>query len=153
MQPPHKLSSSSSSSSIPHRYLPSQLTRKDRTRQRKGILQSRRAYLQGRYVGRPHVNSFRSHPSPHIANAPRKNGVQSITASAELARKTRCKRSALAAILRKGRGAYYSSGSRPNQTAESWARARLASALTHGKAARVDHAILKNGCAANSPAL
>lgn len=136
---------------IPRRYLPSQLTRKDRTRQRKGLLQSRRAYLQGRYVGRPHVASFRSHTSPHIVAAQRKYGVHSITASAELARKTRCKRSALSAILRKGRGAFYSNGSRPNQTAESWARARLASALTHGKAARVDRAILQRGCAANSP--
>lgn len=41
-------------------------------------------------------------------------------------------------ILSKGRAAYSSSGSRPNTTAEAWARARLASALTGGKAARID---------------
>ena len=42
------------------------------------------------------------------------------------------------AILAKGRAAYASSGSRPNVTAEAWAKARLASALTGGKAAQID---------------
>ncbi len=41
-------------------------------------------------------------------------------------------------IIRKGKGAYMSSGSRPNQTPTSWALARLASVLTGGKALKVD---------------
>lgn len=41
-------------------------------------------------------------------------------------------------ILAKGRAAYASSGSRPNTTAEAWAKARLASVLTGGKALRID---------------
>ena len=41
-------------------------------------------------------------------------------------------------ILAKGKGAYMSSGSRPNQTPDSWANARLASVLTGGKALKVD---------------
>lgn len=41
-------------------------------------------------------------------------------------------------ILSKGRAAYASSGSRPNTTAEAWAKSRLASVLTGGKALRVD---------------
>lgn len=45
-------------------------------------------------------------------------------------------------ILAKGRAAYASSGSRPNVTAEAWARARLASALTGGKAAKIDKDLL-----------
>jgi hypothetical protein len=49
----------------------------------------------------------------------------------------------LRAIVKKGEGAYYSSGSRPNQTAHSWAYARLASALTGGKAAKVDYHLVK----------
>ena len=49
-------------------------------------------------------------------------------------------------IVRKGEGAYYSSGSRPNQTAQSWGIARLASSLTGGKAAAVDYRILESGC-------
>ena len=41
-------------------------------------------------------------------------------------------------ILSKGRGAYGSSGSRPNTTMEAWAKARLASVLTGGNALQVD---------------
>ena len=41
-------------------------------------------------------------------------------------------------ILKKGMGAYYSSGSRPNQTPESWAYARLASVIMNGAARKVD---------------
>ena len=41
-------------------------------------------------------------------------------------------------ILRKGKGAYMSSGSRPNTNPEAWAKARLASVLTGGKALKVD---------------
>jgi len=44
-------------------------------------------------------------------------------------------------ILDKGKGAYYSSGSRPNQTAESWAYARLASVIMGGGARKVDKKI------------
>ena len=44
-------------------------------------------------------------------------------------------------ILNKGRGAYYSSGSRPNQTPDSWAYARLASVLMGGPARKTDQKI------------
>jgi len=44
-------------------------------------------------------------------------------------------------ILDKGRGAYYSSGSRPNVSAEQWARGRLASVILGGGARRVDKKI------------
>jgi len=45
-------------------------------------------------------------------------------------------------ILDKGKGAYFSSGSRPNQNMFSWSMARLASSLTFGPAARIDKDIL-----------
>jgi len=41
-------------------------------------------------------------------------------------------------ILDKGRGAYFSSGSRPNQTPSSWAYSRLASVVMNGPARKVD---------------
>ena len=53
---------------------------------------------------------------------------------------------------KKGEGAYYSSGSRPNQTPKSWGLARLASSLTSGKAAAVDYDIIKKGCNHNKKA-
>ena len=41
-------------------------------------------------------------------------------------------------IIEKGMGAYYSSGSRPNQTPPSWGLARLASVILNGPARRID---------------
>jgi len=79
--------------------------------------------------------------------------VDKIKPSPELARKTGCSMSALKKIVQKGEGAYYSSGSRPNQTPQSWAYARLASAITGGKAANVDRKILEKGCKKSSKAL
>ena len=69
-----------------------------------------------------------------------------MTPNSELALKTGCKLSALNEIVKKGEGAYYSSGSRPNQTAQSWGLARLASSLTAGKSAAVDYNIIEKGC-------
>jgi hypothetical protein len=69
--------------------------------------------------------------------------MKEILPNKELAAKTGCSVSALKAIVRKGEGAYYSSGSRPNQTPQSWGIARLASAITGGKASKVDFHILK----------
>ncbi len=41
-------------------------------------------------------------------------------------------------IINKGQGAYYSSGSRPNQTAYSWGLARLASVIMGGPSRKID---------------
>jgi hypothetical protein len=79
--------------------------------------------------------------------------VEKIGATNELSRKSGCSKAALAKIINKGAGAYYSSGSRPNQTPQSWGIARLASAITSGKAAAVDYDILLKGCKSNSKAL
>jgi hypothetical protein len=76
-----------------------------------------------------------------------------IVPNAALAQATKCSVGALKQIVRKGEGAFYSSGSRPNQTPQSWGYARLASAITGGKAAAVDYAILKKGCDPRSRAL
>jgi len=44
-------------------------------------------------------------------------------------------------VMDKGKGAYYSSGSRPNQTAHSWAYGRLASVILGGPARKIDKSI------------
>ncbi len=41
-------------------------------------------------------------------------------------------------IILKGKGAYYSSGSRPNQTAFSWGYGRLASVIMNGPSRKID---------------
>lgn len=131
---------------IPRRYLPKTLSRRDRAKQKSELLRSRKSYRRGQYHSRPKVASFNSKPSHHVARAKQLYGVNTIGATKELATATGCSRAALAKIINKGEGAYYSSGSRPNQTAQSWGIARLASAITAGNAAIVDYSILKKGC-------
>lgn len=135
------------------RYLPKRLTAKDRKIEGRMLLKSRRLYKKGIYYTRKQVKSFKSKPSKHLADARRIYKVEKIGATNELAKKTGCTKSALAKIINKGEGAYFSSGSRPNQTAQSWGVARLASAITSGKAAAVDYNILENGCKPGSKAL
>lgn len=84
--------------------------------------------------------------SKHIQHAKEIYNITSITPSSQLANKTGCKLSALRKIVNKGEGAYYSSGSRPNQTAKSWGIARLASSITSGNSALVDFDIMDKGC-------
>jgi hypothetical protein len=79
--------------------------------------------------------------------------MEHIGPNKELAQKTGCTLSSLKQIVKKGEGAYYSSGSRPNQTPQSWGVARLASAVTAGNASMVDYAILQKGCDPSKPAL
>ena len=61
--------------------------------------------------------------------------IDKLTASNALAKATGCNKKVLQKMIQKGQGAYFSSGSRPNQTAHSWGRARMASGITGGKAA------------------
>ena len=130
----------------PVRYLPSQLTQKDRKIQLKELAKSRGAYKHGKYYTRKPLRSFQSRKSSHILRAEKMYGVKSVQPNQELAKKTHCSVNALKEIVKKGEGAYYSSGSRPNQTAQSWGIARLASAITGGKASAVDYHILEKGC-------
>ena len=103
-------------------------------------------YRQKRYYTRKKIKSFHSKPSGHVSRARRIYGVDKIRPNKELSRKTGCSISALRQIVKKGEGAYFSSGSRPNQTPQSWGFARLASSITAGKAAAVDYDILSRGC-------
>ena len=138
---------------IPIKYLPKRLTKKDKIKQTKQLKKSREAYKKGIYIHRKPIVSFKNKKSQHILNAEKIYKVNNIVVNKELAKKTGCSLNALNKIVKKGQGAYYSSGSRPNQTAHSWGIARLASAISGGKAAAVDFNILKDGCLDNSKAL
>jgi hypothetical protein len=131
---------------IPNRYVPGNLTSKDKQLQLKMLKKSRRMYKNKKYFTRKKIASFKNKKSSHIQNAERIYGVKTVVPNQELARKTGCSLNALNQIVKKGEGAYYSSGSRPNQTARSWGLARLASSVTGGNAALVDFHILKDGC-------
>ena len=132
--------------SVPVRYLPKSLSRKDRNKQSTQLKKSRRLYKQGKYHTRKRVASFKSKPSGHVQNARRMYRVDNISPNPRLAKATGCSVGALRRIVKKGEGAYFSSGSRPNQTAHSWGYARLASAITGQKAAAVDFHIIDSGC-------
>ena len=129
---------------INRKYLPRSLSASDYKKEKKHLGRLKRAYKRGKYLNRPKLKSFKSHESKHVKKAKEMYKVDSIKVG-PLSKKTGCSRASLNKILGKGRGAYYSSGSRPNQTGESWAKARLASTITGGKAAKVDCHLLKEG--------
>ncbi len=143
---PKELKEASNIIKFPMRYLPKMLNKKDNEKQLKMLRKSQEQYMKGQYYTREKVASFKNKKSNHIANARKIYKIENITPTKELALKTGCNLETLNKILRKGEGAYFSSGSRPNQTAQSWGLARLASALTSGKAAAVDYKIISEGC-------
>ena len=112
---------------IPKQYLPKTLTKEDRAKQKKSIEEGKM---------RPKVESFKSKRSSHVVKFEKKYGVK-ITNDTFID-KNIITRTGIKKILDKGRGAYFSSGSRPNQTPESWSRARLASVIMNGPARKVD---------------
>lgn len=137
---------------FPKRYVPASLSKKDENKQLRMLLKSKKMYKKGNYFTRKRLPSFQNKPSKHLSNARKIYKIESVKPNAELARKTGCKLSALNEIVKRGEGAYYSSGSRPNQTPKSWGLARLASSLTGGKAAAIDYDILSRGCQHNKTA-
>lgn len=132
--------------SIPNRYVPVHLSGKDKKLQLNMLKKSRKMYKNKKYFTRKKVASFKNKKSSHIQRAQKIYGIKNVTPNKELVKKTGCSLDALNKIVKKGEGAYYSSGSRPNQTAQSWGLARLASSITGGNAAIVDYHILKDGC-------
>jgi hypothetical protein len=134
------------SDKIPIRYIPFGLSKPDVAKQKNMLRKSKKLYQNRMYYTRKKIASFKSKQSHHVANARRIYTVDSLTPSPALAKSTGCNIDALKQIVKKGEGAYYSSGSRPNQTPQSWGLARLASSLTSGKSAAIDYDILEKGC-------
>lgn len=116
---------------VPRSYVPKGLTPKDKAKQIKSILEGEK---------RPKVQSFTSKRSSYVERFEKKFGYK-------VSNKSKVTKNLITAtgyekILDKGKGAYFSSGSRPNQNMFSWSMARLASALLYGPAARIDKNIL-----------
>lgn len=137
---------------IPKKYVPDILTNNDSKKQRSYIKKSRKMYKKGKYFNRPKVKSYKTRKSRHVNKAKKIYNVDNVVPSNELAKKSQCSLNTLEKIVNKGRGAYYSSGSRPNQTAESWGLARLGSALTGGYSSVIDFHLLDEGCNHNGKA-
>jgi len=120
---------------VPKRYS-SGLSKKDKQKQLKSIKKAKRSYKRGKYVSRPKLKSFKSKKSSWTQKFhklyPDAKTLKQISDA------TRIPKGALSAVKKKGMGAYYSSGSRPNQTAESWGLARMYSYILGGPTRRVD---------------
>ena len=138
---------------VPVKYLPTHLSKKDKKKQKKMLHKSRKLYKKGIYLTRKKVKSFKSKKSQHVKNAEKLFNVKNLSIDNKLAKATGCSKKGLKLIVKKGEGAYYSSGSRPNQTASSWGYARLGSAITGSKAALYDFKIIKKYCNKNSKTL
>lgn len=138
---------------VPIKYIPASLSIKDKKRQKAQLEKSRKMYKKKKYHTRKKMASFKSKKSSHVTRAEKMYNVSRVVPSKQLSKKTGCSIKSLNDIVSKGQGAYYSSGSRPNQTAHSWGYARLASAITGGKSSAIDFHILKKGCKKTSKAL
>jgi hypothetical protein len=114
---------------VPKRYVPDTLSEKDKKKQIKSIFENKE---------RPKVK-YKERRSSWAVKFEDKYGVK-ITDS-EYIDKNILKKEGQEEIIMKGKGAYYSSGSRPNQTAFSWGYGRLASVIMGGKARRLDKKI------------
>ena len=131
---------------FPLRYVPNSLKRKDKQRQVNMLIKSKKLYKKHKYYTRKKIPSYKHIKSKHIVNARKIYNIQNITPNKELSQKTGCTLSGLQQIVKRGEGAYYSSGSRPNQTPQSWGLARLASAITGGNASAIDYDIIEKNC-------
>lgn len=137
---------------FPSKYVPEQLTNNDTKKQIKMLIKSKKLYKDHKYYIRKKVKSYKSKTSSHVSKAKKMYSIDSIFPSNELSIKTGCAIDALNQIVSKGEGAYYSSGSRPNQTPQSWGTARLASSITGGKTAAIDFSIIDKYCDATKSA-
>lgn len=112
------------------KYVPKSLSASDKKKQIKSIKEK---------TIRPKLDSFKSKRSSHVVKFENKYGTK-ITDDKFIS-KNIISQTGINKILDKGKGAYFSAGSRPNQTPTSWARSRLASVIMNGKARKVDLSI------------
>ena len=118
------------SKSIPKQYVPDSLTPSQKAKQIKSIKEKK---------DRPKLKNVDTKRSRHVVAFEKKYGKK-ITNDSFIS-KNIISKTGIDKILSKGRGAYYSSGSRPNTNPTQWARARLASVIMNGPARKVDRAI------------
>ena len=112
------------------------LSRKDKKKQLRNLKTAKRSYKKGKYVSRTKLKSFKEKKSSWTQKFHKLH--PNAKTLKQIADATGIPKGALSAVKRKGMGAYYSSGSRPNQTAESWGLARMYSYILGGPTRRVD---------------
>jgi len=117
---------------LPKKYVPKSLTKEQKTKQVKSIREGK---------DRPKLKGVKTRKSSYTTKADKY--FKGNTSLSNISKTIGVSKTGLSKILSKGRGAYYSAGSRPNVSAEQWAKARLYSVLFGGKARAVDKDIVK----------
>ena len=120
-----KISYKGETRNVPETYLKG-LKGEDRKKQIKSIFEGK---------NRPKTD-FKSKRSSWVEKFEKKYGTK--ISDKEYIHKNIITKTGQEQIINKGRGAYYSSGSRPGQTAQSWGLARLASVILGGPSRRID---------------
>jgi len=123
------------------------LSKKDKEKQKKMLDKSTKDYKKGKYTDRKKLESFKEKKSSFVKQVKDKLGLpMNFEKVADKLTRTKKREKELLKgfeeIYDKGKGAYYSSGSRPNQTPESWGKARVASVLVGGKSRNIDKKIV-----------
>ena len=124
---------------IPKKYT-ARLSKKDKKKQTKSIKKAIRSYKKGKYIDRPKLKSYKPKKSSWVVKFEKKYG-EDVKTYKEIEKATGIPAKALKSVVKKGKGAYYSSGSRPNQTAESWGKARMYSYIMGGPTRKYDQHI------------
>jgi hypothetical protein len=126
--------------SIPNKYVPDYLSKEDKIKARKNIIESRENYKKGMFTPRIKLKSAKTRKSNWTTKFKSKYGDLNKDQIVDLLQSKGAINAdeAIEAILKKGKGAYYSGGSRPIQTSFSWAWARLYSVLLGGNSRKVD---------------
>lgn len=117
---------------LPKKYVPKSLTKEQKAKQVKSIREGK---------DRPKLKGVKTRKSSYTTKA--EKYFKGDTSLSNISKTIGVSKTGLSKILSKGRGAYYSAGSRPNVSAEQWAKARLYSVLFGGKARAVDKDIVK----------
>ena len=118
------------------------LDKKDTKKHKKYILDRRKSAKKGEFISRNlELKSYKYKKSQNVLAFERKYGVK-ITDMKGIERKVGLPVKAQKEILDKGKGAFFSSGSRPGQTPQSWAYGRLASVILKKGAYKYDKHIL-----------
>lgn len=114
---------------IPKSYLPDTLSKAERQKQIKSI-------FEGKDKPRPKAD-IKKRKSKYTQAFDKKYNPKSKKLK-DISKEVKIPEKALQEVYKKGVGAYRSSGSRPNQTEDSWAMARVYSYIMGGKTRKVD---------------
>lgn len=121
------------------KYVPKNLSKSQKTKQRKILKERKTKAKKGIYVEKK-LNKKPTKESTYTTRFKNKYKLNSYSLSS-IAKATKIPLKALQEVKKKGMGAYYSAGSRPNTTATQWAMARVYSYILGGGARKVDKAI------------